>query len=253
MSSLQQKLENWRLRQHFKRVEAILRKRDVSHLTSTLQQARERYLDYLHAYAERGIFPRNYEQLPYAPCFVDRDGRECAVAHLVMVAGQTKLANDIASAANYAYVPQMAFPELETWAAESGFTKEELALIQPGYWLEFSSGLLSTAVVVWVIGLFTILLNTIRVVRKSTGCILYVFSILVAMVLLLFSLYCLYGGWEAHYVTAPDVPSGLASRALRDVMPLNLLGLISLILTLLSGWLGLSGYIAPDRKRKEDS
>src|SRR6476661_8231997 len=104
-TSLLQKIDDWRVSQHFKRVESILRKRDVSNLPPTLQQARESYINTLHDYAARGIFPRNYEQPDYAPCFIDRDGRECAVAHLVMSAGQTALAEKIAAVSNYAYVP----------------------------------------------------------------------------------------------------------------------------------------------------
>jgi hypothetical protein len=42
------KLEDWRLQQHFKRVELILRNRDVSQLSPELQETREHYLNLLH-------------------------------------------------------------------------------------------------------------------------------------------------------------------------------------------------------------
>src|SRR5438132_814001 len=124
--SLWLKLEDWRLRQHFKRVETILRSRDVSHLPDYLQKAREQQLENLHHYAQRSIFPRNDGRFLYTPCFIDRDGRECAVAHLVMQTEQSPLAHQIALNANYAYVPQMRFPELDDWLAQSGLTEEEL-------------------------------------------------------------------------------------------------------------------------------
>ena len=62
------RLEDWRLRQHFKHVETTLRARDVSHLSPALRQSREHALDRLHSYAERSIFPRNYERPIYSPC-----------------------------------------------------------------------------------------------------------------------------------------------------------------------------------------
>jgi hypothetical protein len=126
------KLEDWRLRQHFKRVENILRKQDTSHLPEALQKARESQLETLHRYAQRSIFPRNHSEKSYTPCFIDREGRECAVAHLLMQSEQNELVQTIVQKANYAYVPEMKFPELEQWADESGLTKEEVALIQPG-------------------------------------------------------------------------------------------------------------------------
>jgi hypothetical protein len=254
MSSLQQKFENWRLSRHFKRVETILNKRDISHLSPTLQQTRKQYLDRLHDYAVRGIFPRNYKRLPYSPCFIDHDGRECAVAHLVLVAGQTKLANEITTAANYAYVPQMTFPELDNWAAQSGLTKEELALIQPGYWIDFSRELVLAALTVWAIGLGTILLNRIQVVRKHMKGLLSILSIFVVMLLMLSACYCLYGGWMAYAVgNDPEVPNIFAAQALRDAPPVTLLGLVSLVLAIVTGWVGLTRDMTPARKSKEDS
>jgi len=254
MNSLQKKLENWRLRQHFKRVESILRKRDTSYLSPALQQAREQYLDRLHAYAERGIFPRNYERLPYSPCFIDRDGRECAVAHLVMVAGHTELANDIAVAANYAYVPQMLFPELDNWAAESGFTKEELTLIQPGYWMEFDSQLLTLAIQVWAVGLGTFLINAIQFARKKTGIVMPLNGLLVAAVLILAGLFCLWESMGASILSKQnDVPEYIQQQALSDAAPLLWLGLITLSIAFLTGWLSFYRtqiYIQSKPKRK---
>jgi len=124
--------DDWRVRQHFTQVERLLRARDVSHLPNALQAARTRHLDELHRYATRGIFPRNHQQEGYAPCFIDRDGRECAVAHLVMADGGIATAYRIADLTNDAYVPEMNFLALDVWAANSGLSREEMALIQTG-------------------------------------------------------------------------------------------------------------------------
>jgi hypothetical protein len=136
MSRLQDfllRLDDWRVRQHFKRVERKLRARDVSDLSNALQTARARHLDELHRYAVRSVFPRNHEKPGYAPSFIDCGGRECAVAHLVMADGFLATAYKIADFTNFAYVPDIHLCELDEWAGQSGFTTEELALIQPSY------------------------------------------------------------------------------------------------------------------------
>ncbi len=65
--SLRLRLDDWRVSQHFKRVEATLRAHDVSHLSPRLQLARAQYLDWLHTYTLRGVFPRNHERPGYSP------------------------------------------------------------------------------------------------------------------------------------------------------------------------------------------
>jgi hypothetical protein len=161
------KMEDWRLRQHFKRVENILRKRDTSHLPEALQKAREAQLESLHRYAERSIFPRNHSKKSYTPCFIDREGRECAVAHLLMQSEQNELVQTIVQKANYAYVPQMNFPELEQWADESGLTKEEVALIQPTYGESNFSNVLPVILTVWFLGIGSSLFYWLVLIRKK--------------------------------------------------------------------------------------
>jgi hypothetical protein len=126
-------LDDQRLRLHFRRVERALRSRDVSHLPQHFQSNRAQNLDQLHSYVIRGIFPRNHDHSGWMPYFIDRDGRECAVAHLVIQSGHRETAQHIARTANNAYLLDMNFPELDSWAGESGLTKNELALIQPSY------------------------------------------------------------------------------------------------------------------------
>ncbi|HEX6763837.1 MAG TPA: hypothetical protein VF103_00130, partial [Polyangiaceae bacterium] len=48
-----------RIRVHLSRVERELRMRDTSSLEPSARSARERALDALFAYTERGVFPRN--------------------------------------------------------------------------------------------------------------------------------------------------------------------------------------------------
>ena len=238
LGNLWQKLDDWRVSQHFKRVEVTLRAQDMSHLSPTLQQARKHYLNCLHEYAVRGIFPRNYERPGYSPCFIDCDGRECAVAHLVMASGHATLAHKISEVANYAYVPQLTFPELDDWANQSGLSREELALIQPGYYFTLTGPYLWTAIAAWTIGLLTVLMNRVEIARKRKAIATPVLSLIVAIVLLFVAYFCLDGATAAYDLgTHPDgFPYDLP---LHDVPLLTIGVLMSVGLALWTGGLGL--------------
>lgn len=131
-----------RVRRRFERIDRLLGQRDVSHLPPDLQTARARTLSDLRAYYRRGVFPHN-DAHPgqHRPAFIDRDGRLCAVAHLLIRSGHADAARHIASVANDYYVRDMAFPELDAWVARSGLSKQELALIQPSYACTFNADL----------------------------------------------------------------------------------------------------------------
>jgi hypothetical protein len=55
------------------------------------------------------------------------------VAYLVIESGHAETAARIADEANYAYVDELESAELAAWAGTSGFSRAELALIQPAY------------------------------------------------------------------------------------------------------------------------
>lgn len=230
------RIDDWRVRQHFKRVETILRDRDVSHLPPHLQRSREHYLDVLHDYAARGVFPRNHERAGIAPCFIDLDRRECAVAHLIIRSGQSELAHKLAIEANYATIPQMTFPELDSWGAEVGLSREELTLIQPGYWYSLGD-LLPIVLTAWGAGLLTILMNAKRIVPKRLRVVSFLLSGIVIVSLIYIGLTCLneaiiaYGlgtqPYDGHNGRFPGTP-------LRDVGPLLLGCVVSAALALLT-------------------
>jgi len=233
------KLDDWRVGQHFKHVEVNLRARDVSHLPHQLRQVREDHLNQLHAYAARGVFPRNHEQLVFAPCFIDRDNRECAVANLMMFSGHTETVHQIAAVANYAYVPQMNFPELEDWSRQSGFSKEELALIQPGYYATLDGVYLVIVLTAWITGLIAVLMNLVQMIRRRSEGITVGIGLVLAIPSLLVGIDCLYNASYAYDLgTRHDgYPFDLP---LRDVGPLALAALIGLGIALLTA--GLSIY-----------
>ncbi len=108
------------------------------HLTPSTLAKRNALLGALDAYADRGVFPRN-EVLPYRnPVFIDPHGTACAVGQLMIESGHRGLAERIDLEQEPGYVAELLRspslgPAITAWAAENGFSGEELAWIQPGY------------------------------------------------------------------------------------------------------------------------
>ncbi len=133
MAIVTQQTETDRIQQHLQAVEQRLRDKQPSLPPNQLKE-RYRNLDRLHEYWVQGEFPHNVTH-PHQPipCFIDPDGRSCAVAHLLFTTGNASLARQIAAVANNALLPAMSFPKLNDWVARSGLTLDELSLIQPAY------------------------------------------------------------------------------------------------------------------------
>ncbi len=125
--------DQMRIRAHLERVERELRARGASSLAPSARLARARALDALHAYWQRGVFPRNTrhpgERMPY---FIDDEGRACAMAHLIQVSGAPALAETVRARENNARVAAMT-TDLGPWLEENGLTAAEAARIQPSY------------------------------------------------------------------------------------------------------------------------
>lgn len=126
--------EDERIATHLAWVEQRLRSAPVEHLEPAQLRARTQLLDALHAYTAAGAFPRHARiGRGRLPRWVDDEGRHCAVAHLVRVSAGPALVAVVQRAHELDYVADMRVPALVAWAASSGFTLEELALIQPTY------------------------------------------------------------------------------------------------------------------------
>lgn len=125
--------ETERIRMHLLLVESHLRERSVEHLNLAQQVARLQRLDELHAYAEAGLFPQNYSLEKRTPFFIDVHGTACAVGHLLIESGNRAFAERIHDERNNAYILDMPYAEIPSWADQNGFTTAELAWIQPGY------------------------------------------------------------------------------------------------------------------------
>lgn len=131
--------EDLRIVIHLEYVERLLRGRDVHVLPWPLQQERLRNIEHLRAYRMHRIFPRNHDYPgERRPCFIDRDGRICAVGYLVEQSAGRDVAKRINSTFQYARIREMQSPDLQSWLAGSGLTLEEAAMIQPEYWEDYS-------------------------------------------------------------------------------------------------------------------
>lgn len=122
-----------RIRKHLKEVEAKLRAKDVSALSTEQRRAREANLDLLRKYWKRGTFPHNTMVDGRTPVFIDGDGRKCAVGYLMAKSGWETEAKEIAREENLKRLPNMNSPEVGAWLAHSGLTAKEATMIQPSY------------------------------------------------------------------------------------------------------------------------
>ena len=119
-------------------LEMLLRQRDVTSWPAGLRAERARNLDRLHQYRLAASYPRNYDRpSELLPCFIDRDGRICAVGYLVEQSAGHGFAEKINARHQYETIAQMHEPELDRWIARSGLTLAELETIQePESWPE---------------------------------------------------------------------------------------------------------------------
>ena len=126
--------EQLRIVTHFEYVENLLRQKDVSCLSPALQQNRAHLIDLFHEYKLAGKFPRNYDYDDQRrPCFIDKDNTICAVGYLVEQTAGRQAAEDINARFKYDDLLDMHDALVDNWVAQSGLTKEEVAMIQPTY------------------------------------------------------------------------------------------------------------------------
>ena len=124
--------QEW-IAQHLSLVTHILSERNTAHLTPTQITNRKAALHHLAEYAKAGSFPQNIRYSYRTPIFIDEANVFCAVGYLIKTSGHEIIAREISAANNLAYVQDMQFDALTAWANQYGFTKDELAWIQPAY------------------------------------------------------------------------------------------------------------------------
>ncbi len=90
-------------------------------------------LSILSDYIAAGNYPENAKYEGRRPCFIDDSNTYCAVGHLIKETSGKTLAKAINKKHQYDYIYDMDFIPLDDWIAKSGFTKQEIAMIQPTY------------------------------------------------------------------------------------------------------------------------
>lgn len=124
-----------RLRAHFDAVDAELRARDVSHLSSAQRANRTKLIAWLREYRDAGKFPLNDRFANEAvPFFRDSEGTLCAMAYLVDRSGGGDIVDNIAKTRNNAFIRELTDDRaLVAWLDASGLSVSEAARIQPSY------------------------------------------------------------------------------------------------------------------------
>lgn len=123
-----------RIQTHLSYVESVLRNRPTEHLTKHQKKNREKYLDLLNEYIIQGEFPYNDgHEDPRRPTFISENGHICAVGFLVEKAAGREVAEEVNKKYKFAFIPDIDHPKFIEWAEKSGFTIQELAMIQPAY------------------------------------------------------------------------------------------------------------------------
>lgn len=107
--------------------------RELDGLKSQLLAARKKHLDMLHAYWQAGVFPKNLDKPVVANIFRDGMGHLCAVANMVDKDGLHEVVDETARTNNFVRVASLDSGPLYDWSLTSGFTREEIAMIQVPY------------------------------------------------------------------------------------------------------------------------
>ncbi len=101
---------------------------------SLLRERRAARLAGLAAYADAGAFPRKPGVPGWHHQFLDANGTPCAVASMIIHAGHADLVQATAATDNDVVLSEVEGGPLLDWVATSGFTIEEIAIIQePGF------------------------------------------------------------------------------------------------------------------------
>ncbi len=126
--------DSLRIRTHLEYVFERLGETSSAGMTQKQLQRRVELLGHLADYLEAGRFPHN-DGHPAArrPTFIDTTGAICAVGYLVEKTAGRAVAEQVAARHKYAFIPEIDDPVFLEWVDASGFTIQELAMIQPQY------------------------------------------------------------------------------------------------------------------------
>jgi antitoxin component YwqK of YwqJK toxin-antitoxin module len=118
---------------HLELVIQVLNSSDLKGLDEDQLANRSHLIAVLSDYRLQGVFPVNYYRSERIPVFIDEHYTHCAVGYLMKESGFENLALKISRANNYIWVKDLKDEEVIAWQQLSGFTLEELKLIQGAY------------------------------------------------------------------------------------------------------------------------
>ncbi len=118
---------------HLSHVISILKSNSINHLSFEQIIMRNYLISELIKYEKGNLFPQNYYVKARIPVFIDEQNTYCAVGYLMKQSGYDHLALNIAKDNNYAWVKEIKTEGLVKWQNLSGFSLEELKLIQGAY------------------------------------------------------------------------------------------------------------------------
>ncbi|AEA45303.1 toxin-antitoxin system YwqK family antitoxin [Fluviicola taffensis] len=121
------------IQSHLELVIQVLNSPDLKCLNADQLRMRIRLIKVLSDYRLQGNFPLNYYKSERIPVFIDEHNTHCAVGYLMKESGFENLALKISKTDNYSWVKDLKDQEVIEWQQLSGFTLEELKLIQGAY------------------------------------------------------------------------------------------------------------------------
>jgi len=109
---------------------------DRAALREALAARRKLNLQRFRAYRKARVYPHNTYEQGMLNVWSDAEGHLCAVATLVSDDGRNDLVYAIGADQNFVRIADVASGPLYDWSLTSGFTQEELAMIQYPNWAE---------------------------------------------------------------------------------------------------------------------
>lgn len=103
---------------------------DRAAVRDALAAARKRNQALFHAYRTGGVYPHNFVQAGKLNVWLDPEGHLCAAATIINNGGNSDLAMSVPSMNNYLRLIDVTDGPLMDWILTSGFTQDEIAMIQ---------------------------------------------------------------------------------------------------------------------------
>ena len=103
---------------------------DRDTVRAALLKARQANLASFRTYQQMGVFPSNTYVNGQLNVWRDQDGHFCAAATIIRLSGKTDLVNKVADQNNFIRLADVRQGPLMDWILTSGFTQDEIAMIQ---------------------------------------------------------------------------------------------------------------------------